>query len=87
MSTVYKILSALFGLLAGVLAGALFKQVWKVVSGKDEAPEPTDPDYTWAQILPPAILRGAIQGGVRAVVERGGAHGVRRITGEWPTDD
>ncbi|MBQ0987135.1 DUF4235 domain-containing protein [Streptomyces sp. F63] len=87
VSTVYKILSALFGILGGVIAGALFKQLWKRVSDKDEAPEPTDPDYTWGQILPPAIVKGAIVGGVRAVVERSGANGVRRVTGSWPTDD
>lgn len=86
-SMLYKLLSMAIGLLGGVVAGAVYKQLWKWISGEEEAPDPTDPDHTWREVFPAAVLRGAVVGGVRAAIERGGAQGVRRLTGHWPTND
>jgi hypothetical protein len=68
----------------GVLAGALFKQIWKLVAGEEDAPKATEQDRTWREVLLAAALQGAIFGVVKAVVDRGGAKGVRRLTGTWP---
>ena len=38
----YKPLGLLVGVLGGVIAGALFKRVWKAVAHEDEAPEAKD---------------------------------------------
>jgi hypothetical protein len=81
---VYKPFSLALGIAGGVLAGMLFKQVWKVVAGEDEAPEATSPDYTWAEVLAAAALQGAIFAVVKAAVDRGGAVGVKKLTGDWP---
>ncbi|UNO39869.1 DUF4235 domain-containing protein [Streptomyces sp. MST-110588] len=80
----YKPLGMLFGLLAGALAGAVFKRVWRKAAGQAEAPEPTDEDRSWREVLPAAALQGAILGTVRAAVDRGGAVAVRKLTGTWP---
>jgi len=80
----YKPFSLAFGIAGGVLAGVLFKQVWKVLAGEEEAPEATSPDYTWAEVLVAAALQGAIFAVVKAAVDRGGAVGVRKLTGDWP---
>lgn len=80
----YKPLSLAFGVAGGVLAGMVFKQVWKVVAGEDEAPDATSEDYGWAEVLTAAALQGAIFAVVKAAVDRGGATGVRKLTGEWP---
>ena len=80
----YKPFSLAFGIAGGVLAGIVFKQVWKVVAGKEEAPDATSPDYTWAEVLAAAALQGAIFAVVKAAVDRGGAAGVKRLTGDWP---
>ena len=47
-------------------------------------PAPTDEDRGWGEILAAAALQGAIFSVVRAAVDRGGAVGVRRLTGRWP---
>jgi hypothetical protein len=80
----YKPLSLAFGVAGGILAGIVFKQVWKVLAGEDEAPEATSEEYTWAEVLAAAALQGAIFAVVKAAVDRGGAAGVRKLTGEWP---
>jgi hypothetical protein len=80
----YKPLSLAFGVAGGVLAGVVFKQVWKVVAGEDEAPDATSEDYGWAEVLTAAALQGAIFAVVKAAVDRGGATGVKKLTGEWP---
>jgi hypothetical protein len=80
----YKPVGILLGLAAGAVAGAVFKQVWRVASGDDDAPNATDEDRGWVEILAAAALQGAIFAVVKAAVDRGGATGVRRVTGQWP---
>ena len=80
----YKPVGMLLGIGAGMLAGAVFKQVWKMAAGDDDAPDATDEDRGWGEILAAAAIQGAIFATVRALVNRGGAVGVRKITGEWP---
>jgi hypothetical protein len=81
----YKPFGLLFGALGGVVASAVFKRVWKAVGGEEDAPSATDEERRWREVLPAAALQGAIFAVVKAAVDRGGATGVRRLTGTWPT--
>jgi hypothetical protein len=81
----YKPMGVVLGLGAGAVAGLIFKQAWKLASGDDDAPNATDEDRGWGEILVAAALQGAIVAVVKALVDRGGATGLRKITGEWPT--
>jgi hypothetical protein len=80
----YRPVGMLLGIGAGALAGFVFKEVWKFASGDDDAPNATDEDRGWGEVIAAAALQGAIFSAVRALVDRGGAAGVRKITGEWP---
>lgn len=80
----YKPVGLLLGIGAGALAGFVFKEVWKVASGDDDAPNATDEDRGWVEIIAAAALQGAIFAVVKALVDRGGATGVRKLTGTWP---
>jgi hypothetical protein len=80
----YKPFGLLLGAAAGLVAGVVFKQVWRVVSGDDDAPNATDEERGWVEIMLAAALQGAIFAAVKAAVDRGGAEGVRKLTGEWP---
>jgi len=82
----YKPLSIMFSVAGGLIAGAIFKQVWRAVAGEDEAPQATSRDYGWGEVLGAAALQGAIFAVVKAAIDRGGAEGVRRLTGTWPGD-
>jgi hypothetical protein len=83
----YKPASMMASLAGGMLAGAIFKRVWKLTAGEDEAPEATDAAKGWPEILIAAALQGAIFAVVRALVERLAATGTRSLTGTWPGED
>ncbi|MEV6928572.1 DUF4235 domain-containing protein [Dactylosporangium sp. NPDC051485] len=80
----YKPFRIAFGIAGGIAAGFIFKQVWRHLAGEDEAPEATSTEYGWAEVLAAAALQGAIFAVVKAAIDRGGAAGVRRLTGDWP---
>ncbi|MFC4496752.1 DUF4235 domain-containing protein [Streptomyces ovatisporus] len=80
----YKPFGIIFGLLGGLLASALFSKVWKAVTHQDDAPDPGDEERGWKEILPALALKGAIAGVVKGLIHRGGATGVRGLTGTWP---
>ncbi|MDQ3885879.1 MAG: DUF4235 domain-containing protein [Actinomycetota bacterium] len=84
MTLLFKTLSLIVSVLGGVLAGAVFKQVWKAVAGEEDAPEATSPEYDTKNVLFAAALQGAIIGVVKAAVERSGAKGIQKVTGVHP---
>jgi hypothetical protein len=80
----YRPLGLASGMAGGLLASAIFKQVWKRVAGEEDAPRPTDESRSWREILVAAAVQGAIFAAVKAAVDRSGAVGFRRLTGKWP---
>lgn len=83
----YKPLGMVASVLGGILAGAIFKKVWKLTAGEDDAPQATDAHRGWAEVLLAAGLQGAIFALVKAAVDRGAATGVEKVTGVWPGDE
>lgn len=82
----YKPLGLAVSVLGGLAANAVFAKIWSSTTGDDEAPSATDPDHTWRTVLIAATVQGAIFGLVKAAIDRGGAAGYRKVTGEWPDD-
>jgi hypothetical protein len=82
----YAPIGILSGVLGGLIASTIFKQVWKRIAGADDPPTPRQSEYTWKEILAAAALQGAIFSIVKAIVNRGGAKGFERLTGSWPGD-
>ena len=80
----FKPWSAIAGIAGGMLAGTVFKQIWRLARGEDEAPGATDPARSWTETALAAALEGAIFGGVKALVDRGAATGFAKATGTWP---
>ncbi|GAA1265282.1 DUF4235 domain-containing protein [Sphaerisporangium rubeum] len=80
----YRGVSALTGITGGYLSGVIFKQVWKLVSGKDDAPEARSREYGWGEVLVAAAVHGAIFGVVRAALDRATAQSIEDNTGTYP---
>jgi hypothetical protein len=86
MKLLYKPLGLVISVLGALLASTIFKQIWKRVAGEEDAPEATESEYGWKEILPAAAAQGAVFGLVKAAVDRGGAQGFEKLTGVWPGD-
>jgi Protein of unknown function (DUF4235) len=80
----YKPVGLVFGVLGGVLAGAVFKRIWRAVADESDAPEATDEDKGWLEVITAAAAQGAVFGAVKALIDRAGAAGFARLTGVWP---
>ena len=83
----YRLLSMLVSFGGGLLATAIFKKIWRLAPGMDEAPRSTDVSKGWAEVLTAAALQGAIFAVVTASMERFAAVGTRSLTGTWPGED
>ncbi|MCV2491310.1 DUF4235 domain-containing protein [Geodermatophilus sp. YIM 151500] len=90
MSTAAKLAYRPFGLaggiLAGVVSGALFKQVWKRVAKEDDAPRALEGEYRMREVVLAAAIQGAIFAATKAAIDRAGARGFTKLTGTWPGD-
>jgi hypothetical protein len=80
----YKPVGLLLGVGAGLASGLVFKQIWKVAGHAEDVPNATDEDRRWPEILAAAALQGVVFAVVKAAVDRAGASGVRKATGQWP---
>jgi hypothetical protein len=82
----YTPISILFSVLGAMLAGTIFKQIWKRISHEEEAPKALESEYGWREVVLAAAAQGLVFGAVKAVIQRGGAKGFERVTGVWPGD-
>jgi hypothetical protein len=80
----YKAISMVVSVLGGMVAGAVFKQIWRVAAREEEAPSATDARRGWPEILVAAALQGAVFAVVKAALDRGTATAARQLTGTWP---
>ncbi|MBT2404781.1 MULTISPECIES: DUF4235 domain-containing protein [unclassified Streptomyces] len=77
----YKPVGLALGAGSGMISGALFKQAWKKLGHDEDAPDATDEERTWREVLLAAAVQGAIFAAVKAAVDRSGATATRRLTG------
>ena len=84
----YRPIGLVSSLLAGVVAGSVFKSVWKHATPGDnaDAPRALESEYRLREILIASAVQGAIFATVKALVNRGGARAFQSWTGEWPGD-
>ena len=82
----YRPIGLTSSIIGGIVAGQVFKQVWKRATPghKSDAPKPLESEYSMREILLAAAAQGAIFATVKAVIDRGGARAFERWTGDWP---
>ena len=82
----YRPVGLASSLAGGLVAGAIFKQIWKRAADGDHPDQPSalDRDYSFKQVVMAAALQGLIFSVVKTVIDRQGAKTFARWTGEWP---
>jgi hypothetical protein len=81
---IYKPFGLILGVLAGSIAGAIFKRTWRNLADEEKPPKATDRDRGWLEIAVAAAVRGAVFASTRALVDRAGASAFEQVTGAWP---
>jgi len=84
----YRPLGLISSLVGGVVAGSVFKQVWKHATPGDnqDPPRALESEYRLREILVASAVQGAIFATTKALINRGGARVFQKLTGEWPGD-
>ncbi len=67
-----------------VVAGAIFKRVWRVTRNEDDPPKPKESEYSWREVLIAATIQGHLRR--RQGRHRPDARAFERWTAEWPGD-
>lgn len=82
----YRPIGLAGSLIGGLIAGAVFKQVWRLATPGEQSdpPKPLETEYPFKQILLAAAIQGAIFSIVKTIIDRQGARWFERATGEWP---
>jgi hypothetical protein len=80
----YKPFGLIVSIVGALLAGVIFKRVWRLVAHEEQPPEPTEERRSWGKIIAAATVQGAVFGGVKAAMNRAGATGFANATGSWP---
>jgi hypothetical protein len=81
----YKPAGMIANVLGGLLAGAIFKNGWRIAAREDDAPTATDASRGWHEILLAAAIEGLsspCQGSARPRRRRGYAQADRHLAGE-----
>jgi hypothetical protein len=78
--------SALSGILAGIVAKKLFDLLWRGVD-EQEAPKPDQRAATFGKLVAALVVEGAVFRLVRGLVDRGARVGYARVTGRWPGEE
>ncbi|WP_298178570.1 DUF4235 domain-containing protein [Saccharomonospora sp.] len=84
MKALYRPLSLMVSVGGGLLASAVFRQVWRRATGEKKPPKATDRTFTAWQVVAAAAAQGAIMGAVKAAVDRAGAASYEKVIGAWP---
>jgi Protein of unknown function (DUF4235) len=87
--SVSKIVFVPFGLIGGLVSGAIGRRVFRRIWSLLDSAEPPDPAHRhagWGKLILALVLEGAIFRAVRGIVDRASRQGVSRLTGSWPGD-
>jgi len=82
----YRPFALVVGTAGGLVAARVFREVWMRATPHHRlhAPTPLESQYNVRQVLVAAAVQGAVFGVVKAGIDRAGARGFQRWTGEWP---
>ena len=80
---IFRPVSIVAGLLAGLLGKKLFKGLWRVVDD-EQPPKPEERPVPIGKLVLALALEGALFRLVKGLAEHGSRHAFSRLTGSWP---
>lgn len=86
MKLLYKPISIVSGILAGILSKKVFERAWALVDDA-EPPKPNESRAQWPKLLGALLLEGAVFRVVKGAVDHASRRGFESLTGRWPGKD
>jgi hypothetical protein len=86
VKAIFLPLSALTGVVAGVISKKLFALCWSAFDDQ-EPPNPKHRVQDHRKLALALVLEGAISRAVRGGVDHASRHGFARVTGSWPGEE
>ena len=82
----YRPVGLVSSVAGGLIANALFSQVWRRAApgGRNDPPDALDTEHRLPEILAAAAVQGIIFSVTKTVIDRAGARMFQRWSGEWP---
>ncbi|HST32302.1 MAG TPA: DUF4235 domain-containing protein [Solirubrobacteraceae bacterium] len=80
---IFRPVSTVAGLLAGLLGKKLFRGLWTVLD-KDEPPKPEQRPVAIGMLALALAIEGALFRLVKGLADHGSRHAFSQLTGSWP---
>lgn len=80
---IFRPVSIVAGLVAGLIGKKLFKSLWRVVDD-EQPPKPEERPVPIGKLVLALALEGALFRLVKGLAEHGSRHAFSRLTGLWP---
>jgi hypothetical protein len=80
---IFRPVSIVAGLLAGLVGKKLFKGLWRVLD-KHEPPKPEERPVALGMLALALAIEGALFRLVKGLAEHGSRHAFSQLTGSWP---
>jgi hypothetical protein len=80
---IFKPVSIVAGLVAGLIGKKLFQGLWGVVDD-EQPPKPEEHPVSIGKLVLALVLEGALFRLVKGLAEHGSRHAFSRLTGSWP---
>ena len=86
MTTLFKPLGIISGLLAGLVAKKLFSKAWTMIDDQ-EPPDAEHRDVQMPKMIAALALQGAVFTVARGLTDRAARMAFYRATGSWPGEE
>lgn len=86
MKLLFKPVSIVAGLLAGLLGQKAFERLWGLVDDQ-EPPSPEHRHFAWPKLIAALLIEGAIFRLAKGLVDNGARRIFAKGTGSWPGEE
>jgi hypothetical protein len=86
MKLLFRPISVIAGVLAGLVGTKVFERLWGLVDA-EEPPSPEHRELSWTKLVAALLLEGAIFRLVRGLTDHGARRAFARGTGRWPGEE
>jgi hypothetical protein len=86
MKLLFRPVSIIAGLLAGLVGQKIFERLWGLIDD-EEPPSPEHRELSWPKLVAALLIEGAIFRLVKGLTDHGARRAFAKGTGAWPGEE